>query len=65
MTVLCNVLIVEISNSKIQQDIQQEREIEQREVLAVRRISYFILYVRFNNQNPEWLDEQIQEKQND
>ncbi len=61
--ILSNILVVEIRNTEVEKNIQQERKIEQREVFTVCRIAHFILNIRFNHQYPERLDKQIQEKQ--
>ncbi len=62
MIILRNILIVEIGDPEVQQDIQQERKIEQREVFAIRRISHLALHMRFDHEDPERLDHQVEEK---
>jgi hypothetical protein len=63
MLILSNILIIEIRYAEVEKNIQQERKIEQCEVFTVCSIAHFILNVRFNYQDPERLDKQIQEKQ--
>jgi hypothetical protein len=61
--ILCNIPVVEAGNAKIEQDIKQECKIENRKVKAVFTGSRDVLHGTVDAQNPEWLDQQIKEKQ--
>lgn len=62
VTVLSNILVVKIRNAEIKKNIQEKRKIEQREVFTICRIPNFRLHMRFNSQDPEWLDQEIEKK---
>ena len=64
VTVLCNILVVEIRDPEIQENIQQEREVEYNEIFSVCSVAHFILHVRFNPKNPERFDQEIEKKKN-
>ena len=61
--VLRDVFVVEIRDAEVEQDIQQERKIEEHEILSVSRIAHLNLHVRLNAEDPERLDEQVQAQQ--
>ena len=62
--ILCDVFIVEIGNSKIKKNIQQKWKTTNRIVQSISTITYFILHMRFNDQNPKRLDQQIRANEN-
>jgi hypothetical protein len=60
--VLRNIFVVEICNPEIQEDIEQERKIEQGNVISIYFSSDCDLHVPVNTQYPERLDQQVQGK---
>jgi hypothetical protein len=51
--VLCNIFIVEIGNANIEQNIQQERKIEQGKVHPVTFVANHILHSAVDSKNPK------------
>jgi hypothetical protein len=54
--VLRNILIVEIGDANIEQNIQQQRKIEQREIHSVAFVAHHILYGAVDSKNPKWFN---------
>jgi len=63
LIVLGNISVIEISNSQIEQDVEEGREIEKGKIKSVGCISNCVLHRSVHTKNPERLDQQIQEKQ--
>src|ERR1051326_499570 len=64
VVVLRNVLVVEIGDPKIKEDVEQERKVEQNEVLAISSITHHLLHTGLDAQRPKWLDEKVQANEN-
>ena len=56
------VSIVEIGYSEVKEHVQNEGEIEQSEIRTIGLSTNLILHGSVNSEDPEWLDQQIQEK---
>jgi glycosyltransferase involved in cell wall biosynthesis len=60
VVILCNVFVIEVGDSEIEQDVEQEREIEKHVILTVRRVARLVLHGGINLQYPERFDKKIQ-----
>ena len=54
--VLCNIFIVEIGNSNVEQNIQQQRKVEEGKVQPVALVANHILYRAVDTKNPKWFN---------
>lgn len=63
VVVLCNVTVVVVCNSYIEQNVQKHREVKQRKVKSVTLVANQVLNSTVNSKNPKWLYQQIEEKQ--
>jgi hypothetical protein len=61
--VLRNVLVIETGDTKIKDDVQDKRKIEQGEVKTEIAGANGVLHIQIDHQYIERLDEQIQKKQ--
>lgn len=59
---LCNVAVVVIGNSNIEQNIKQHGEVEQCKIKTESFIANGVLNCPVNPKNPDWFYQQIQEK---
>ena len=59
MIILSNIFIIEIGNTKIEQDIKEKREVENSEIKPVITSSYNILHRPVDAQYPEGLNKHI------
>jgi len=59
LAVLCNVPVVEIGYSKIEQDIEEKGEIENCKVESEIFGTGNILHCSVDAEDPEWLDQQV------
>src|SRR4051812_38463682 len=62
MIVLRNIFVVKTGDTKIKNDIQHKREIEQCEIKSKVFCVHSILNIEVNNQNVKWLYQQVQKK---
>lgn len=60
---LGNIPVVVAGDTHIEQDVENHRKTEKRKIQPVALIAYQVLNCPVYPKNPEWLDQQIQEKQ--
>ena len=63
LDMLGDIAVVEVSDPEIQQDIEQESKIEQVHVKSVIRQPHRVLNGPVNPEDPEGLDQEVQEQQ--
>ena len=61
--VLGNITVVIVRDSDIEQNIQQQRKIEQCEIHSVSMVTHKVLYITVDTKNPERFNKQVQGKQ--
>jgi len=59
--VLRYVAVVVVGDAQIEQNIENEREIEQRKIKSVLLSAHNVLHSAVDSENPERLDQQVQE----
>jgi hypothetical protein len=64
LDMLGNIAVVEIRDPNIEQDIKEIRKVENGEIKAVICNANCIVHDTVDPENPEWLDQEIQQEQN-
>jgi len=59
--VLRDVSVVVVGDAQIEQDVENEREIEQRKVESILLGTHHVLHGAVDSENPERLDQQVKE----
>jgi len=62
LTILRNISVIEIGNSKIKENIKKKGEIENDKIKPKILGTNHVLHSSVNAKNPEWLNQQIQKK---
>jgi len=60
--VLGDIFIVEVGNSHIEQNIQQQRKIEKGKIHPVVFVAYKVLHTSIDTKNPKWFYQKIEGK---
>ena len=63
VVILRYIPVVKVGDPKIEKNIKKKRKIEYRKIKAIFTGSCNILHRPVNAKNPEWLNQQIKEKQ--
>lgn len=60
---LCNIPVVEIGDSDIQQDVEDHGKIEEGKIKAITFSTNHILNSAVDTQHPEWFDQKVKGNQ--
>lgn len=59
----CNIPVVVIGNTQIEENIQDHGKVEQRKIKTIVLVAYKVLYRAVNSKNPKGFNQQIEENQ--